>query len=186
MEEKEENSKKYIEYFERAYRYFKEIYLFSLNSNFKKAHLENDNRISEDLEKKFVDNKYLLSSNAKFSSIGNNEWRIKDRKAVYIIRESDNQLNIYKKREKEEKNTTIRFFVFEFPKINYFVMGVSICILSFIAVLNIFLAEDRSAFAIIILLLALIFIKYFHRIMSSREEVHNYYYNCLKFEVKLI
>lgn len=186
MEEREENSKGYVKCLESGYRYFKEKYLFSINSNFK-VYFENNNRISEDFKKKMEGYGHLLSSNAKISSVDNIEWRIKDKKKEYIIRELDNKLKIYKKREKREKKSIIRYFVFDFPKINYFAMSSSISTLVVLLYVIIILTEDIIITTIMVLALTLIFVLVlYYYIKSFREKIYNYYYDYLRFEVKSI
>jgi len=68
-------------------------YLFSIRPNFK-TDLET-NKISEDLRKVFKDKEYPLSDDVKLLTVANNEWKIWDGEMEYVIRESDNQLNIY-------------------------------------------------------------------------------------------
>lgn len=72
----------------------KEKHLFSIKTNFK-SDFEN-NKISEDLRKIFESNQYPLSGSVKILTAANKEWKIRDEDKEFIIRESDNQLNIYK------------------------------------------------------------------------------------------
>jgi hypothetical protein len=72
----------------------KEKHLFSIKTNFK-SDFEN-NKISEDLRKIFENNQYPLSGSVKILTAANNEWKIRDEDKEFIIRGSDNQLNIYK------------------------------------------------------------------------------------------
>ena len=71
--------------------------LFRVSSNFK-TDLENK-VISEDLKKRFKDEKHQLSRCAKTSPVNKNKWEIKDCKKVYKIRKSkvDDKLDIYGK-----------------------------------------------------------------------------------------
>ena len=72
-------------------------HLFRVSSNFK-TDLENK-VISEDLKKRFKDEKHQLSRCAKTSPVNKNKWEIKDWKKVYKIRKSkvDDKLDIYGK-----------------------------------------------------------------------------------------
>ena len=70
-------------------------FLFSVESNFKTEFEENN--ISEDLKKIFEDNGHSLSSNAEISTVDKNEWKIKEGRKEYTIRQSklNDKLNVY-------------------------------------------------------------------------------------------
>lgn len=70
-----------------------ELLLFSISPNFKRE-LKNE-RISEDLKIIFEEKGCRLSSNAKVSIVNGKEWIIKNGKEWYIVREFNNQLNVY-------------------------------------------------------------------------------------------
>jgi|GEM_PF-1198723 len=78
-------------------------YLFSISINFKND-LE-ENNISDDLRKAFEDNNYPLSDNVKISILSSMEWNLSDSGKKYTIKESGNQLNIYKTKKSEPEET---------------------------------------------------------------------------------
>jgi len=70
------------------------FFLFNImDFRFKEEFL--NNTISDDLRQIFARNRYTLSDNVKISSFGNNKWKIVDDERRYLIRESDNKLNVY-------------------------------------------------------------------------------------------
>lgn len=71
-----------------------EPYLFSLPLELKQELQQK--QVSENLREIFKQHRYILSEQAEIQPINNKEWKILDGKREYVIKEGNEQLNIYK------------------------------------------------------------------------------------------
>ncbi|MCK4405587.1 MAG: hypothetical protein KAV43_03665 [Hadesarchaea archaeon] len=71
-----------------------EPYLFSLPLELKQELQQK--QVSENLREIFKQHRYVLSEQAEIQPINNKEWKILDGKKEYVIKEGNEQLNIYK------------------------------------------------------------------------------------------
>ncbi len=71
-----------------------EPYLFSLQLELKQELQQK--QVSEKLREIFNQHKYTLSEQAEIQPINSKEWKILDGKREYVIKEGNEQLNIYK------------------------------------------------------------------------------------------